>query len=153
MIGTPPSKGILLAAAILGAWGISLVALLAQDPAQLSPGLLLLAVLLRSLCQTGLFIVGHDAMHGLLLPAHAGWNHRFGALALALYGALPYELCRRNHLRHHGAPGTDQDPDFCAEGAPSPVAWYVRFLRGYLSVPQMLLLLSCLLYTSDAADE
>lgn len=142
MIGTPPSKGILLAAAILGAWGISLVALLAQDPAQLSPGLLLVAVLLRSLCQTGLFIVGHDAMHGLLLPAHAGWNHRFGALALALYGALPYELCRRNHLRHHGAPGTDQDPDFCAEGAPSPVAWYVRFLRGYLSVPQMLLLLS-----------
>jgi beta-carotene ketolase (CrtW type) len=142
LIGSLPSKGLLLAAAILAAWGISLVVALSLDLAHVAPALLLLALVLRSLSQTGLFIVGHDAMHGLLLPAHPGWNHRLGALALALYGALPYQPCRANHLRHHGAPGTDRDPDFCAEGSTAAAAWYVRFLQGYLSAPQMLLLLS-----------
>ena len=142
MISSPPSKGLLLAAAILAAWGISLVVVLSLDLTHVAPALLLLAVVVRSLSQTGLFIVGHDAMHGLLLPAHPGWNHRLGALGLALYGALPYQPCRASHLRHHGAPGTDRDPDFCAEGSTAAAAWYVRFLKGYLSAPQMLLLLS-----------
>ncbi|MFO7630476.1 MAG: fatty acid desaturase [Prochlorococcaceae cyanobacterium] len=115
--------------------------MLAVDPIKIPPALLLLGVVCCSLFQTGLFIVGHDAMHGLLLPAHPRLNHRLGALVLALYASLPYGRCRDNHLLHHLAPGSQQDPDFCPSGF-SPFRWYVRFLSGYLRPAQMLRLLA-----------
>ncbi len=135
-------KGILLAGAIGIAWFLTLVVGLGLDLAWPPPAVLVLAVVVRGLLQTGLFIVGHDAMHGLLLPAAPRLNRLLGTLVLGLYAGLPYRACRANHLRHHSAPGTAQDPDFCAEGLRSPLLWYARFLGGYLSLPQMTVLLT-----------
>jgi beta-carotene ketolase (CrtW type) len=104
--------------------------------------LLLLAVLLRSQLQTGLFIVGHDAMHRVLLPAAPRLNDRIGALVLGLYAALPFDRCLRQHQRHHRAPGTALDPDFHGPGQSSVLAWYGRFMARYLSPGQMSLLLT-----------
>ena len=87
--GSGSRKGLLLAALILLGWLITLIGLLSLDLSSTAgPRILIgaaLALLLRTLLQTGLFIVGHDAMHGVLIPHSRRWNDRFGALALALY--------------------------------------------------------------------
>ncbi len=140
--------GLVLAAAITAAWLLSLLALLSVDLASQPLALVVLAIGLRTFLQTGLFIVGHDAMHGVLLPLRAGANQRLGQLALALYACLPYERCLRNHRLHHRAPGSCHDPDVLA-GA-GPLAWYGRFMAGYLAAGQMAALLAswaaCLLF-------
>lgn len=127
----PTRRGLLLAALILAAW-LASWALLRVPPAACPVPLLVLAVLVRTFLQTGLFIVGHDAMHGVLLPDQPWLNARFGQLALLLYAALPYGACRAKHRQHHNAPATAQDPDFHAPGHPSAIGWYGRFLAGYL---------------------
>jgi len=135
-------RGLLLAALILGGWLLSLLLLLGADWGHWSPVLLVLAVLLRSQLQTGLFIVGHDAMHRVLLPAAPRLNDRIGALVLGLYASLPFDRCLRQHQRHHRAPGTALDPDFHGPGQSSVLAWYGRFMARYLSPGQMSLLLT-----------
>lgn len=112
---------------------------------QEGPGLVLIGlalVLLRGFLQTGLFIVGHDAMHRLLVPGTVGLNDRLGAIVLGLYAALPYGSCRRQHLLHHRHPGEAADPDFHRPGAGSVLAWYGQFMGRYLTVGQMACLLT-----------
>jgi beta-carotene ketolase (CrtW type) len=137
----PDQQGLRLAALILLLWLLSLVAVLLCSPAQLGWPLPLVAVLLRTLLHTGLFIVAHDAMHGLLVPQRPRWNHRLGTLALAFYGALAYDRCRRNHALHHQQTATAGDPDFLADPKAGPLGWYLHFMGGYLSALQMTLLL------------
>lgn len=130
-------QGLRLTALILLGWLASLAAALLLPSAQLSWPLLLALVLMRTQLQTGLFIVGHDAMHGVLLPERPRSNDRLGALALALYAALPYQRCRRNHQRHHRFTASAADPDFHPEPGAGPLAWYGRFMAGYLTPGQM----------------
>ncbi len=127
-------------AAIMAAWLLSLLALLRVDLASQPPGLVMLAVGVRTFLQTGLFIIGHDAMHGVLLPSRPGANQRLGQLALALYAGLPYQRCLRNHRQHHRAPAGPHDPDV-QDGA-GPLAWYRHFMAGYLGAGQMAALLA-----------
>jgi beta-carotene ketolase (CrtW type) len=101
----------------------------------------LVLVLVRTQLQTGLFIVGHDAMHGLLWPGRRVLNDRLGAAALACYAALPYGPCRAQHRRHHRWTATQGDPDVLAEPDRGAVHWYVRFMAGYLTTGQMARLL------------
>jgi beta-carotene/zeaxanthin 4-ketolase len=134
-------KGLLLAGGLLLAWILSLVLLLPADPARLPLPLLLLAVVIRSVLHTGLFIVGHDAMHGLLLPGRPRLNHQLGQWALWLYAGLPYHACRIKHLRHHQAPGSVSDPDHQPLAGSGALRWYIHFMARYLSTGQMLRLL------------
>ena len=139
-------RGLRLAAVILLAWLVSLLGLLSLDLGRLHGAALLavvaVAVLGRTLLQTGLFIVGHDAMHGVLVLERRGWNDRLGALALTLYAALPYQACRRNHQRHHRFTASPDDPDFHSDPGAGALGWYGRFMAGYLSVGQMTRLLA-----------
>jgi beta-carotene ketolase (CrtW type) len=126
---------------ILG-WGLSLALSLGTNTSQSPLWLLVVLVLLRAQLQTGLFIVAHDAMHGLLVPGRTRWNNTMGALALLLYAGLPFSACLRQHQRHHRAPGSAQDPDFPNDLQAGALAWYSQFLARYLSQTQMLLLLA-----------
>ncbi|EDY37734.1 beta-carotene ketolase [Cyanobium sp. PCC 7001] len=137
-----PWRGIILATGIVLGWLLTLTAGLLQPLQQLSPHLIVLAVLVRTFLQTGLFIVGHDAMHGVLLPRQRGLNDSIGTLALGLYAALPYRQCRRNHRIHHQAPATTADPDVHPDPGAGVLAWYARFMAGYLSLAQMGVLLA-----------
>lgn len=135
--------GLLWALALFIAWSASLVVSLTL-PLQSGglPGAVPVAlILLRTLLQTGLFIVGHDAMHGSLLPCSPRWNARIGRLALGLYACLPWESCRRNHRLHHQAPASPGDPDHHGAHRLGPLRWYLRFMASYLTPPQMLALL------------
>ncbi|SBO44440.1 fatty acid desaturase [Cyanobium sp. NIES-981] len=137
-----PWCGPILAAWIILGWLVSLLAGLLQPLQQLSPALVVLSVLARTFLQTGLFIVGHDAIHGVLLPQHRRLNDRIGCFALGLYAALPYRQCRRNHRLHHLAPASPADPDVHPDPHAGVLTWYARFMAGYLSVRQMGALLS-----------
>lgn len=118
-------------------WLVSLISLLRLDTHHLNGWSGLAIVLLRTQLQTGLFIVGHDAMHGLLWAERRPWNDAIGAVALALYAALPYRQCLANHRRHHRFPGTQEDPDFCSPVPSGPLHWYRRFMGHYLTRSQM----------------
>ncbi len=105
-------------------------------------------ILVRTFLQTGLFIVAHDAMHGSLIPARPRLNHRLGRLALTLYACLPYGDCLRKHRQHHQAPGSPGDPDFHDGIRSHPVSWYLHFMRGYLSMPQIVSLAAAWICTA-----
>ena len=138
-----PATGLSLALLLLLGWGASTLGLLSTDLAQWPWWLLGFAVLLRTLLQTGLFIVGHDAMHGVLVPRHPRWNHALGACALWLYAGLAYGDCRQQHQSHHRCTASRHDPDFHPDPAAGPGRWYLRFMAGYLSPGQMGRLLGC----------
>jgi beta-carotene ketolase (CrtW type) len=139
--GEPHSvpQGLGWALAIVTAWLVSLLMLLVlplQGP-WLPPRAWLPLILLRTVLQTGLFIVGHDAMHGSLLPGSVLWTERIGRLVLALYAGLPWELSCRQHHSHHQAPGSLLDPDHQGARPGGPLRWYRRFMASYLSVNQL----------------
>lgn len=137
----PSRTGLSLAAGMMLGWLASLVGLLSLNLGQLSWLALAALVLVRTLLQTGLFIVAHDAMHGVLLPGRLPWNDRLGAWALACYAALPYAACQFNHRRHHQSAATAEDPDFHADPDGGVWRWYLRFMAGYLTAGQMTRLL------------
>lgn len=118
-------------------WLVSIIFLLTGDLRALPWWGITAAILVRVLLHTGLFILGHDAMHGLLCSRHSRLNHRLGALFLALYAALPYAAAWRQHQRHHRAPGSILDPDGPPTHQSSVVRWYIRFMAAYLSRRQM----------------
>ncbi|MFN6357180.1 MAG: fatty acid desaturase [Cyanobacteriota bacterium] len=130
-------RGLLLAAGIVLGWLGSWLLLLPTSLSHLHPILIGLAVVGRTLLQTGLFIVAHDAMHGTLWPGQPKANHRIGALALQLYAALPYTNCRANHELHHRHAGSLADPDHHGEAKPGLASWYLRFMAAYLSPSQL----------------
>jgi beta-carotene ketolase (CrtW type) len=134
--------GLGLALAIVAAWIVSLILLLTQPVSWQTPAALLPLIWIRTFLQTGLFIVGHDAMHGSLLPASPLWNQRIGRVVLALYAWLPWEPSCRNHYSHHRAPGSPQDPDHQGGRSRGPLHWYRRFMASYLTPTQMAGLLS-----------
>ena len=140
-MSSPDRQGLRLAALILLLWLLSLLASLLLSPVQLGWPLALVLVLVRTLLHTGLFIVAHDAMHGLLLPQRPCWNHRLGTIALVLYGGLAYGRCRWNHALHHQHTATASDPDFLGDPQAGPLGWYLHFMAGYLNPQQMTVLL------------
>jgi beta-carotene ketolase (CrtW type) len=142
--------GLLLGTAIFGAWLATLVLALLADPAGWTPLTFALAMALRTFLQTGLFILGHDAMHRTLVAADVRLNDGLGRLALLLYAGLPYGRCRRHHLRHHRVPGSRLDPDFRRASGDGALRWYVRFMGNYLSLGQLVLLLSSWLAVAAA---
>jgi beta-carotene/zeaxanthin 4-ketolase len=131
--------GLLVAAVIIAIWIASLGFFLLIHIDQLTVPWILAMVLGRTFIQTGLFIVAHDAMHGTVSRS-ARCNHTIGQLAVALYALLPYQKLLSKHQRHHRFPGQPDDPDFHDGVHSSPVAWYARFMQGYLDRRQQVIL-------------
>lgn len=140
--------GLLLAIIILSLWVISLIGLLSVPFPTISLGWIILAVLGRTLLQTGLFVITHDAMHINLIPNSKWLNDIIGTVAISLYACLPYQHCCINHRKHHQHPAQIGDPDFHNGIHTHPVLWYLMFLQSYLSIRSIILLLlnGCLLF-------
>ena len=130
-------RGLQLGALIGVSWLLTLVISLQLDLDQLHPLAITAWVLIRSFLHTGLFILAHDAMHNSLVPGHKRFNQRIGRVCLLLYAGLNYDVCKRNHHRHHLMPESEADPDFCPTHNRSVLAWLVRFLRNYLNPAQL----------------
>jgi len=126
--------GLFIATALTAIWGISLVTLLAVE---LNPLLRPLALMWMTFLYTGLFITAHDAMHGTVSPGHHRVNLWVGRIVLLLYALFSFEALRREHFKHHRYPSSGRDPDYHDGVHRGPVAWYLRFMRHYLTPLQV----------------
>eukprot|EP01088_Endostelium_zonatum_P006923 TRINITY_DN19064_c0_g1_i1.p1 TRINITY_DN19064_c0_g1~~TRINITY_DN19064_c0_g1_i1.p1 ORF type:complete len:252 (+),score=24.89 TRINITY_DN19064_c0_g1_i1:168-923(+) len=74
----------------------------------------------------GLFIIGHDAMHGSLAPFRPKINRFVGRFVMMIYAGIWWDDLVPNHFAHHRNPGTDHDPDF-AGGNKNIIFWFFSF--------------------------
>lgn len=130
--------GMFLAAVILASWIASLLLLLVVDPSTIPIVGIIFAVFVRTFLHTGLFVIGHDAMHDSLLPNNRRINQWMGAIAVGLYASISYPKCCINHQKHHRHPGQIQDPDFHDGIHTHPLCWYLKFLQEYVTVSSLL---------------
>lgn len=87
---------------------------------------------------TGLFILAHEAIHGLLWPGHPRASHALGAVFAFAYAFMDYRTLRGRHGEHHAAPGGPSDPDAHPSGRFAP--HLAAFVLRYLNLPQVALL-------------
>lgn len=90
---------------------------------------------------TGLFIVAHDAIHGVLFPNSPKANTAIGTAIFFVYAGFNWTIMREAHLDHHRYPGTDKDPDFNANNPHAFWPWYLKFFTQYFGIKQFLVLL------------
>ena len=131
--------GLILAAAIIGAWTAIHVGAIFFWPLSLGSALLasVIVVVAQTWLSTGLFIIAHDCMHGSLAPDRPRLNRIVGAFCLGAYAGLSYGELLPKHHAHHAAPGSANDPDFHA-GAPSrALPWFASFFRNYYTHGQI----------------
>ena len=135
---TQGSWGVLIALAVLGAWLGHLVWLLVGAELSLASPLTYLHVALQAWLCTGLFITGHDAMHGTV-SRHRWVNQAVGTLACFLFAGLSYRRLVVNHRAHHTDPTGPDDPDFSTRSQ-SFWPWFATFMRRYTTWPQILVM-------------
>ncbi len=131
--------GLAFAAAIGGGWlALHLFAMAWFRPVGAEWLLAVPIAVAQSWLSVGLFIVAHDAMHGSLAPGRPGLNRLVGRAMLTLYAGFSYDRLTRAHWQHHRAPGSAEDPDFCAEHPDRFARWYWAFLTRYFGWPSFL---------------
>jgi beta-carotene ketolase (CrtW type) len=127
-----PLTGVLIALVIVLLWIFSLGSLLLIDISQYNVLWVVAAILGRTYIQTGLFILAHDAIHGVIMPGDRRLNLGIGRLAVTLYALLSYRKLFVNHWKHHRYPGQAKDPDFHDGTNRGFFLWYWRFMDGYM---------------------
>lgn len=130
-------QGVVIAAAIIGGWGVNLAALLTAGTTGLPPALWLPAIAVQTFLHTGLFITAHDAMHGTVAPANRRLNDRIGRLAVRLYALFSFAKLEEKHWEHHDRPASDDDPDHHDGGADRFWPWYFGFIGEYIGFWQI----------------
>jgi beta-carotene/zeaxanthin 4-ketolase len=133
--------GILSSLIVFSLWAVTLFGFLQIDLTQTAWWAIAALVLIRTFLHTGLFIIAHDAAHGTVVPFSRQWNDLLGNSAITLYGLLPYQKFCAKHHQHHDTPAQLGDPDFHAIDKPGAIAWYARFMTGYLDFPQVMRIL------------
>ncbi len=131
--------GVFIAILVILAWvGHLAYSLLYVEVSALNPWLYV-HVLIQTHLFTGLFITGHDGMHGTIKPSHDGTNKVIGTIASFLYAGLSFRRLKKNHQKHHNSPGTASDPDYC-ERSQNFFIWYFTFMWRYLTIWQILIM-------------
>lgn len=102
--------------------------------------ILLVGFIFQTWLSTGLFIVAHDAMHGILCARWPRLGHWIGATSVFIYAFFDYKNLASAHVYHHKNPASAQDPDYHRrEGKIShPIFWYFDFMRQYVTLRQIL---------------
>ncbi|MBD2525644.1 fatty acid desaturase [Nostoc sp. FACHB-133] len=133
--------GIFSASIILSLWLITFIWFCSVDISKMPLFIIIIILLFRVFLHTGVFIVAHDAAHGVVLPQHHKLNHVIGYLAIYIYALLPYKQFVEKHWMHHRYPASSNDPDYHDGHNKNVVYWYIKFMRGYLDWKQNLVLL------------
>lgn len=119
-----------IAITIISLWFISLIGLLRQDLTRMPLILIILSVWLRAFLHTGIFIIIHESIHGVVCH-NRRINSLMGYVASFLYAILPYQTLAENHRMHHNYPATAKDPDFYLANPNSFWLWYSSFMKDY----------------------
>jgi len=130
--------GIFIASLIILLWLEHLLyALLFVEP-DFSSFWFYLHILIQTYLYTGLFITGHDAMHGTVSD-NRRLNNFFGHLATTLFAFLSFKKLSKKHYQHHLYPATEKDPDFSPNSNNFFIWWFV-FMKNYITWWQILLM-------------
>jgi beta-carotene/zeaxanthin 4-ketolase len=119
-----------IAFTILAFWLISLIFCFRLDVANLPWILIIAGMCLRTFLQTGIFIIIHDSIHGVVNQDRTT-NCLIGYVAAFLYALLSYQTLAKNHHQHHLYPATENDPDFYLVNPHNYWRWYVSFMKDY----------------------
>lgn len=130
--------GLFYAISILVLWLAHLSWSLAYAGAELSSPMIYVHMILQAWLYTGLFITGHDAMHGTVIR-NKGLNRAIGILVIGLFAAMSYKQLLAKHKLHHQFPGEAGDPDY-AKGSQNFWLWWLSFMRQYITLWQLLLM-------------
>ncbi len=130
-------KGILIACVIILSW-ITMLILNFMLPVRWNDPWLIVRILLQTHLFTGLFITAHDAMHGVVCRGNPTLNHLIGRICASLFLFNNYQKMKPKHYAHHKHVGTEEDPDY-HRGNANFFAWYLDFLKEYISWKQILL--------------
>lgn len=130
--------GVLIAISIIFLWIAHLTYVLFFFTVDYTNPFLYFHILLQGYLYTGLFITGHDAMHGLVTKSRIG-NTIFGWISSLLFAGLSYSKLVKNHWKHHDNPGTDEDPDFYAPSQ-NFFLWWFSFLWRYATIMQLVIM-------------
>lgn len=131
--------GIFIALIIMLVWAGHLIYSLSFVEVNYTSPFFYLHILLQTYFFTGLFITGHDAMHGTVSRKHLRVNKAIGFISVFLYAGMWYPRLIKNHRLHHLYPGTQSDPDFSAKSQNFWV-WWARFMWKYLTIIQLVIM-------------
>lgn len=127
--------GVFIALIIIAAWaghlGYSLTTVIIdwQNP------WMYVHIVVQTWIFTGLFITGHDAMHGTVSPKK--WiNNSIGFFVTLMYAGMWYPTLIRQHRKHHQYSATEGDPDFCVKSQ-NFFSWWFSFMKAYLTIGQL----------------
>ncbi|WP_373479909.1 fatty acid desaturase [Geminocystis sp.] len=129
--------GLLVALVIIILWILTIVTYQINDLTKVNYLIILLLILWQTFLNTGLFIIAHDGMHGLIFPSNIRVNDSISKIALILYAFLSYENLKEKHLLHHQFSGTNLDPDFHNNDNDNFLNWYIEFMTKYLSLKHL----------------
>lgn len=130
--------GLLVALTVYMLWLGHLICILTSvDVNPLSPWFYL-HILVQGYFYTGLFITGHDAMHGTV-TGNRRINDLVGWISTLSFAFMSYDRLRKNHYLHHRFPGTEKDPDFNTRSN-NFFIWWFRFMVRYTTWWQLLLM-------------
>lgn len=130
--------GILIASIIIALWASHLFYSLSSVNLDFTNPILYLHILFQGYLYTGLFITGHDAMHGTI-SSNKVVNKLFGWISSLLFAGLSYSKLIKNHFKHHKNPGEESDPDFYIKSQNFFIWWGVFLLR-YTTVVQLIIM-------------
>lgn len=139
MVDSNTFRGVFIAVMVILAWLGHLVYSLLQVEIALFNPWMYGHIIVQTHLFTGLFITGHDGMHGVIRPGHEKTNLFIGAVASFLYAGLSFGRLKKNHFKHHEQPGTEDDPDFCVRSQ-NFFYWYLTFMRRYVTVWQIFIM-------------
>jgi len=130
--------GILIATTLILIWGTHLGYILLNVEPSVSNPWMYVHILLQAYLYTGLFITGHDAMHGNISKSR-NTNTVFGYLSGFLFAGIYYPRLRKNHGKHHRYAATEGDPDFYA-GSQNFWKWWAVFMYRYVTILQLVVM-------------
>ncbi|MEO1427577.1 MAG: beta-carotene ketolase CrtW [Cyanobacteria bacterium J06633_8] len=125
--------GLIIAFVIIAAWAISLGILTNINIAETHKILIIFSILWEAFLFTGLFITGHDAMHGTVFSNNPAINNYIGKLAVFLYAFFSYKKLLKRHQQHHKNPASKLDPDYHNGKQKNFFSWYFYFMFRYWS--------------------
>ena len=128
--------GIFFALLIITLWLGHLVYSLLFAEADFSSVLFYFHIFLQTFLYTGLFITGHDAMHGSV-SGNRKLNDVIGHIVTTLFAFLSFRTLSKKHYMHHLYPASEKDPDFSVKSN-NFFVWWFSFMRNYTTWWQIL---------------
>lgn len=130
--------GIAIGILIILAWAAHLFYSLHAVTLSVGNPWMYLHALIQAYLYTGLFITGHDAMHGNISRAKT-INTLLGGLAVFLFAGMSYARLKKNHGLHHRYSATADDPDFFVRSQ-NFYRWWAVFMWRYMTWQQIVIM-------------